>query len=208
MDILSEIDFPVVTICILQICGFKDYDFNKYLEIYKRNEQIKFDASKDEEIEEKLRKNRTKTSYFLAREVFLREYDDSELVKILTRNKTNISGTEYQKLIRCTMGDSECNVEDFQYFSIGEFQKCYKFNSGLYFNGSDRPINKVNTFGENSGFHLEMYIGSEEECKSPLSTSSGLSVYVHNHTYTLTEEDNAILTQPGNKKNLRPLYFW
>lgn len=198
MNIISEIDFPVVTICILQICGFKDYDFNKYLDIYKNNEKQKFESSQDNEIEDKLRKNRTKTSYFLAREVFLREYEDTELIRILTRNKTSISGTEYQKLLRCTIGSFECDEQDFQYFSIGEFQKCFKFNSGFYYNGTARPINKISNFGENSGFHLEMYIGSEEECKSPLSTSSGLSVYVHNSTYTLTEEDNAILTQPGH----------
>jgi len=35
---------------------------------------------------------------------------------------------------------------------------------------------------------MELYVGSQNECRSPLSTISGLAVYVHNSTYTLTEE--------------------
>ena len=92
-----------MTICILQICGFSNYKFADYLEIYKKNEQKKFGENKDAEIENKLRTNKTKTSYFLAREVFLREYDDHELIKILTRKKTDISSTDYQQLIRCSL---------------------------------------------------------------------------------------------------------
>lgn len=102
-NILSKVQFPTVTVCILQICGFSDYDFDKYLDIYKTNEMLKFNENKDAEIENKLRKNRTKTSYFLAREVFLREYNDSELVRILTRNRTSISYAPYQQLVRCSL---------------------------------------------------------------------------------------------------------
>ena len=218
VNILSKIQFPTVTVCILQICGFSDYEFNKYLDIYKKNEREKFNENKDEEIENKLRKNLTKTSFFLAREVFLREYNDSELVRILTRNRTSISYASYQQLVRCSLSGisfcfflifkivhkckhaflgKKCDEQDFEYFSVGEFQKCYKFNSGFHFNGTKRPIDLVDKFGENEGFQLEMYIGNQSECKSPLSTTSGISVYVHNSTYTLTEEDNAILVEPG-----------
>ena len=47
-----------------------------------------------------------------------------------------------------------------------------------------------------------MYIGSPDECRSPLSTTSGLSVYVTNHTYALTEEDDAISVMPGAEANV------
>ena len=130
--------------------------------------------------------------------MFLREYNDADLVKILTQNKTDISDTDHQQLIRCTLSGRKCDENDFAYFSVGEFQKCYKFNSGVYFNGTARPIDQVDKFGEANGLDLEIYIGDRDQCKSPLSTSSGLSVYVHNSTYTLTEDDNAILAHPGN----------
>ncbi len=50
--------------------------------------------------------------------------------------------------------------------------------------------------------HIELYTGTQDECKSPLSTTSGLNIYIHNHTYTLTEEDNAISAQPGFETNI------
>lgn len=114
--IFSKVQFPTVTVCILQICGFSDYDFDKYLDIYKTNENLKFNEKKDAEIENKLRKNRTKTSYFLTREVFLREYNDSELVRILTRNRTSISYAPYQQLVRCSLSGNFCFVSSqFEY---------------------------------------------------------------------------------------------
>ena len=46
---------------------------------------------------------------------------------------------------------------------------------------------------------MELYVGSQDDCKSPLSSTSGLVIYVHNHAYTLTEEDNGIQVQPGTE---------
>lgn len=49
---------------------------------------------------------------------------------------------------------------------------------------------------------MELFIGSQEDCKSPLSSTSGLVIYVHNHAYTLTEEDNGIQVQPGTEATI------
>lgn len=49
---------------------------------------------------------------------------------------------------------------------------------------------------------MELYVGTQKECKSPLSVSSGLVIYVHNHTYTLTEEDNGLQVQPGTQTDI------
>ena len=46
---------------------------------------------------------------------------------------------------------------------------------------------------------MELFVGSQDDCKSPLSSTSGLAIYVHNHAYTLTEEDNGIPVQPGTE---------
>ena len=81
----TEFEFPTVTFCNLQICGFKDYDFSAYLKKYKQDEQEKFGASQDAIIDNKLRTDNTKTTLFSAKEVFLRKYEDSELTRILNK---------------------------------------------------------------------------------------------------------------------------
>ncbi len=141
-------------------------------------------------------------SYQFAKEVFLRLYNQSELNKILDGDQRDISYTDHQQLIRCSLGKRKCDENDFAFSWLGESQKCYKFNSGSYFNKTKRPIDLVNEFGEVNGLNLEVYIGDSQQCKSPLSISSGLSVYVHNSTYTITENDNAILVQPGTTTSI------
>lgn len=97
----------------------------------------------------------------------------------------------------CKLDDEPCDPEKFEFFQLGEFNKCFKFNSGKYDADKAYNISRVNKFGKNHGFKMELYVGSQNECKSPLSTISGLVVYVTNRTYTLTEEDNALQIQPG-----------
>lgn len=193
----NEFEFPTLTFCNLQICGFKEYDFQSYLKKYKQDEYEKFGTDQTQIIDEKLRKNNTKTSFFSAKEIFLRKYDENELIKILNKNKTAI-----KMLLSCKFGDANCSEDDFEFFQMGEFSKCYKFNSGLNFNGTSVDLKKTTKFGKNYGFRMELYVGSQNECKSPLSSTSGLVIYVHNHTYTLTEEDNGIQVQPGTEVSI------
>lgn len=134
----EEAEFPTLTFCNMQICGFKDYDFSSYLKKYKQDEQDKFGSNQDAVIEEKLKRNNTKTSFFSAKEVFLRKYDDKELTKILNKNKTSISDI----LISCKLGDEPCSEVDFDFFQMGEFHKCYKYN----FNESRLKKVKKNLF--------------------------------------------------------------
>ena len=39
-------------------------------------------------------------------------------------------------LLSCRFDDEECSEADFEFFQMGEFSKCYKFNSGIDFNGN------------------------------------------------------------------------
>ena len=70
--------------------SFKDYDYSSYLKKYKQDEQDKFGSNQDAIIEDKLRKNNTKTSFFQAKEVFLRKYEDSDLTNVLNKNSSFI----------------------------------------------------------------------------------------------------------------------
>ncbi len=194
----NEFDFPTITFCSLQICGFKDYDYSSFLKKYKQDEQEKFGTNQDAAIDNKLRTDNTKTSYFSAKEVFLRKYEDSELMRILNKDKESIK----KMLISCRFNGQPCGELDFQYSQMGEFLKCYKFNSGLNFNNVNVAMRKTTRFGENFGLKMELYVGTQDECKSPLSVASGIIMYIHNYTYTLTEEDNAILMRPGTQTNI------
>jgi hypothetical protein len=91
---------------------------------------------------------------------------------------------------------------DFEFYQMGEFSKCYRFNSGKDFNESTISFRKTSRFGQNYGLKMELYVGIQEECKSPLSTSSGLLIYIHNYSYSLTEEDNGLLVKPGTQTNI------
>lgn len=194
----KEVEFPTLTFCNLQICGFKDYDYSSYLKKYKQDEEEKFSANQDAEIDKKLREDNTKTSYFSAKEVFLRKYDEKELTKILNKNKTSIK----PMLLSCKFDNKWCDENDFEFFQMGEFSKCYKFNSGVDFNNNTYELKKSKRFGKSYGLQMELFIGSQEDCKSPLSTTSGLVIYVHDSTYTLTEEDNGIQVKPGMETDI------
>ena len=194
----DELEFPTITFCNLQICGFKDYNYKKYLKIYTDEENLKFQQDQNKTIEEKLKRNSTKTSFFSAKEIFLRKYNDTDLIRILSRNKTSIN----TMLIECEFNGKKCGEQDFEFFTMGEFQKCYKFNSGKFFNGTTSYVRKTNKFGQKSGLRLELFIGNQKDCQSPLSTTSGLIVYIANNTYTLTEEDDAIQIKPGTEANI------
>lgn len=130
----QEFEFPTLTFCNLQICGFKDYDFQSYLKKYKQDENEKFGFDQGQIIDEKLKKNNTKTSFFSAKEIFLRKYDETQLINILNKNKTSVRSM----LLSCRFGEDECDENDFEFFQMGEFSKCYKFNSGVNFDG--KPI--------------------------------------------------------------------
>ena len=110
----DAVEFPTVTICNMQVCGFSGYSFEAYLAVYKTEETKKFGESKDAEIDNKFRTNKTKSNYFLAREIFLRQHLDADLTKILNNDKPNISDQGYKKdflkLIRYFNKNTSINI--------------------------------------------------------------------------------------------------
>lgn len=195
-------EFPTVTICNLQICGFKNYKYESQLDQYKASETEKLGTDQSAFVDERLRKNQTKTSFYSAQEIFLRLYNDSELEKNLNKINSSIKSM----MLSCRYGDfggdkSDCDETDFKVVPIGEFRKCYQFNSG---NESDnQQIKKITgQQGRTGGLQLELYIGDEEDCQSPLTTTAGLLIYVNNFKYTLTEEDYAVQVPPGTQADI------
>ena len=194
----DESDFPTVTFCTMQVCGFERYDLNRTLEDYIDSEKNKYSNAR-QVINEKLSKNSTKTNFFLAKEIFLRGKDSEELNRVLGRNSTTLT----ELLISCYFDGRKCDAErDFEIFEMGEFTRCFKFKERQPQNESSSSSSARPRVRKMKGLHLELFIGSPSQCKAPLSTTSGVHVYVHNKTYTLTEEDNSFLVQPGSETSI------
>lgn len=191
----DKVEFPTVTFCNLEVCGFIEYDYATYLKKFKQDEEDRFKENRDKEIENNLKTLNTKTNFFSAKEVFLRKYESADLMKVLNKESEIINET----LLNCKFNNKNCFVSEFEYFNMSEFNKCFKFNSGKDLQRQKSPIRNITRFGKKYGFKLELYLGSERTCRSPLATTSGLIVYIHDRFYTLTDEDTGILVQPNTE---------
>lgn len=107
-----------------------------------------------------------------------------------------------ENLISCQFSSEFCYENDFEFFQLNEFQKCYKFNSGQNYDGSEAKIRKARRYGKSYGLQLELFIGLPDKCLSPFSQTFGMVVYVHNLSQIVTEETNGILVAPGTETNI------
>jgi hypothetical protein len=198
----SEAEFPTVTFCNLQLC-----DLNEYRLINIINSQIKDNLNKlngtnitAEMLREQLANDNLNSIFKVQQEAFFKYYSKRDLDRILYNNqRVSIKNS----IISCQYSSEFCNENDFEYITIGQFKKCYRFNAGRLFNGSQAPIRKARRYGKNYGLQLELFIGFPSICKSPLSSTIGLKVYVHNKSYLITDDEkNDILVTPGTEANI------
>ena len=182
------INYPTITICNLEVCGFDNYDYKTYINKLKKNnkaDQTKFQQAQFYVINEKLKTANTKRNLFsLGQETFLRYYNQEKLDKIFSRkNSSNKLLTPL--LISCTLNNRENCDKKYEILRLGSYRDCYQFK----FNWTD--------------VKFEFNLGKENECKSPFSSSSGLSVYIHSPNFTLTEDvSNEILIEPGTHSSI------
>lgn len=193
----NELEFPAITFCYLELCGIDSYEYNSYLKKYKLDEETNNDKNIDNEIDHNLKFQNIKTNLFLAKEIFLRKYNPESLEKVL-KNTTEL--LEFT-LINCSFGNSRCNHTDFNFVEMSEFKKCYSFNSG-FVNKKQIPIKKINVFDKIHGFKIELNLENNKSCRSPLAISSGLEVYIHEPSYNLDEDDDAILVKPNTEVDI------
>lgn len=182
----GEVEFPTITICNLQICGFAEYDYSSFLKKLKQEEEAKLDSKQDNAFDEKLASQQTKTNLFSAKEVFIRNFESGEELN----NVLNGDANSFDRLnLSCSLSGQKCNEEDFDEILLNEFQRCYKFNSGKHKNKTVET-RKIRNFGVRNGFKMELYIGAAEECKSPLGTTTGVIIFINNRSFMVTEEED------------------
>lgn len=77
------------------------------------------------------------------------------------------------KIISCQYNSETCSENDFEFYKISDFTKCYKFNSGVLFNGETVNIRKARRYGKTYGLQLELFVGLPQNCKYPLNRAEG-----------------------------------
>lgn len=188
---MSNAPFPAITICNLEVCGFIDYDYTKVMKDFIAAETQR-DIEAEKAILARLATDKTKSNLFWAKEIFLVNYDDEKLNKILSDESESID----KMLLSCKFSGELCNSSDFEFFQMGEFQKCFQFNA------KRNESRNIHRFNKEYGLKLELFVGEPEKCRSPLATTSGLNIYIHNQTNTPTLDDDTILVEQGTETNI------
>lgn len=76
-------------------------------------------------------------------------------------------------LLSCQFNKEVCTANDFEVFRISELYKCFKFNSGRFYNGSSAPIRRTYETGKDYGLQLKLFSGIQDQCNSPWNTNNG-----------------------------------
>jgi hypothetical protein len=74
--------------------------------------------------------------------------NNSQFLKNYLANESSIEDS----LISCKFNSKACDSNDFEFYRLNEYQKCYKFNAGKYFNGTNKPIEITERYGIVSEF--------------------------------------------------------
>ena len=139
----SDVEFPTVSFCNMQICGL-NYDNKKYVDMYMQEKYNNTGNLSSDAYAELIQGFDLKNLMHEARNMFLKSYNKTELDRIFSSKPESIK--DY--LISCEFGEASCDENDFEFFKLNEFHKCFKFNSGKLFNGSSVPTKKSSRFGK------------------------------------------------------------
>jgi hypothetical protein len=175
----------------MQQCDLSDYDVYYYIEKYINS--TKLDGSYDSN------NLNIRKAYDAIKNTFLTEHNKTTLEKIF-----NSKESLEKYLINCEFGDDKCTYNDFQMFNLDELMKCFKFNAGKHFNGSEyeKKNLKVNSINKKNGLHIELSIGIPDTCKSPISSTEGILVFVHNYTDKISRDDYGFHIAPDSENRI------
>ncbi len=142
------------------------------------------------------------TSVFLlrdnAKQGYINNLKSTDKYKQLYLNETSLK----KMLISCMYNGEFCYEQDFEFFQLSEFQKCYRFNAVRYVSGNKTSVKKARRYGKNYGLNIELYIGIPGTCESPFNVREGIVVYVHNNTFNVTSESNGVQLAAGAETNI------
>lgn len=194
--------FPTISICILQQCGFGDTAEPNYQSIIQQTIQQQFNKSGNltqSALDNIMKSYNLESLIQTSRTSFLSNYSKTELNTVFSQLQNK---TIQKNVISCQYSSENCYENDFAYFQTSEFQSCFKFNSGQLRNGSKTDIKQARRYGKNYGLQLEMFVGLPEKCISPLISTYGVTLYVHNSSTQIDSNTNGIALSPGTQNSI------
>ena len=144
----------------------KGIDGYSYDDVIKYYLQEKYNSSNIETLKKTLN---IKELINAATTSFLKTSNKSELRKLFNESEASIESL----LISCEFNKLDCNFNEFIMYQMNEFVKCFKFNSGQYFNKSAAELKVQKRFEKNYGLKLKMFNSVSNICNSPFSLYQG-----------------------------------
>jgi hypothetical protein len=150
----TDSEFPTVTFCNLQLCKFNDLNFQNFINIYLNQFNSSGKLSRNDL--SLLLANKDSINIFEdLRNVFLTNHNQTDLIRVFTRNLTNLKNM----LLSCKYGDEFCDENDFEYVELNEFEQCFKFNSGKSANDMASNSRMTQKVSNNNGLKIELFLG-------------------------------------------------
>ena len=115
--------------------------------------------------------------------------------------RKNLSLTLEDMLISCNFGFRDCSAKDFDWFYDSKYGNCFKFNGGQ--NSSGHKSNILNSMeaGETFGLKVKLFIGNDDS-KVESCLTSGIHVFIHNHTVKPQSHFDGINIASGAETNI------
>jgi hypothetical protein len=102
-------------------------------------------------------------------------------------------GLSLEKIFVCRFNQKECeNNNDFHWFYSYENGNCWQFNSGFNLTEHKVPIQKSMTESKDNGLYI-MVIGLANNNKYPSINSKGLTIFVHNQSFSPSQSEAVYL---------------
>ena len=117
-------------------------------------------------------------------------------------NRKQLGFNLSQLLIDCSFSKIQCEFnKDFHWFYHFDFGNCFQFNSGFNMSNHVVHMKRVSFSSKSNGLSLK--IGPlVNQNKYALTDSTGLKVFIHNHTDLPQLYDNSLSIESGKETNI------
>lgn len=200
---LSEMDFPAVTLCNMNMISKKQYA----TAVRKWNLMPGSENQTDEQLREEIQAMLSLFSYRQFKEEYLEKFREKlfshplfeergPIFKaFLTSFSHSIEGMlSLDWLDPCIWRSKECGPLNFTSFVNLKMGQCYTFNSGK----QGYPKVKSIVSGPTNGLRLRLNLEEKDHVSNDYSMESGFKVLVHDQNeYPMIEESEGFALQPG-----------
>ncbi len=192
-----QVDFPAITFCTIEMCNSKlpEYNYKYYLNEYLNKNNVITNSSN---LADFILNSSTILLNEYAKEAYINSLTN-DLKQELKQGQSDLN----KMLISCMYNGNFCYEQDFEYFQISEFEKCYRFNGVENRNGTKTTVRQADRYGNKEyGLNIELFIGFSSKCQTPFNLQEGIFLFVHNNTNNISWNSNGDELVPGRETNI------